>query len=88
MNYARTTLTLDPEILKEAKKLAADEKRPLKGIIEAALKNYLEQKVKTRKLTLADFPAFNLGHVNEKLIKRENLYGDWQNRKFSPISKK
>ncbi|KKR28462.1 hypothetical protein A3A54_00515 [Candidatus Curtissbacteria bacterium RIFCSPLOWO2_01_FULL_39_62] len=88
MNYARTTLTLDPDILKEAKKLAADEKKPLKGVIEAALKNYLEQKVKTKKLTLADFPAFNLGRVNEKLINRENLYGDYLDRKFPPISKK
>ena len=88
MNYARTTLTLDEDILKEAKKLAAEEKKPLKGVIEAALRNYLEQKVRTRRLTLADFPAYNLGRVKEKLIKRSSLYNDYLDRKFPPLPKK
>lgn len=74
MTYARTTLTLDPNILKEAKKMAADEKKTFKGIVEAALKSYLEQKVKVRRLTLSDFPIYNMGRVKEKLIKRSNLY--------------
>lgn len=74
MTYIRTTLTLDPNILREAKKLAADEKKPLKGIVEAALNNYLELKVKTRRLTLSDFPVYNMGRINERLIKRSNLY--------------
>lgn len=74
MSYARTTLTLDENILKEAKKVAADEKKPLKGVVEAALKTYLEQKAKVRKLTLSDFPAYNMGRINEKLVKRINLY--------------
>lgn len=83
MTYTRTTITLDPNILREAKKLAADEKKPLKGIVEAALKNYLEQKVKTRRLTLSDFPVFNMGRVNEKLIKRSSLYNDYLDSKLA-----
>lgn len=74
MTYTRTTLTLDPNLLRDAKKLAADEKKPLKGIVEAALKTYLEQKVKIKRLTLSDFPVFNMGSVNKRLIKRSSLY--------------
>lgn len=87
MIYARTTLTLDENILKEAKKLAAEEKKPLKRIVEAALKAYVERKSNTRKLTLVDFPIFNLGRVNEKLTKRGNLYSDYLDNK-SPVRKK
>lgn len=88
MTYARTTLTLNENILKEAKKLAAEEKKSLKGVIEAALEDYLEQKVKVRKLTLAAFPAFNLGRVREKLIRRGSLYGNYLDGKFPSLSKK
>ena len=88
MDYARTTLTLNEEILKEAKKLAAEEKKPLKGIVEDALKNYLEQKVKTRRLTLADFPVYNLGRIKTRLIKRSRIYSDYLDRKFPPFTRK
>ncbi|MBI2040181.1 hypothetical protein HYT18_03840 [Candidatus Microgenomates bacterium] len=87
MNYARTTLTLDENILREAKKLAADQRKPLKRIVEAALKTYIEQKGNTKKLTLTDFPVFNLGQINEKLTGRRNLYSDYLNSKF-PADKK
>ncbi|OGP97191.1 MAG: hypothetical protein A2Z51_01050 [Deltaproteobacteria bacterium RBG_19FT_COMBO_52_11] len=48
----RTTVEISDELLRQAKKRAADERTPLRGVIEAALRLYLNRRPKNKKYEL------------------------------------
>ncbi len=48
----RTTVEISDELLRQAKKRAADERAPLRGVIEAALRLYLNRRPKNKKYEL------------------------------------
>jgi hypothetical protein len=48
----RTTIEISEELLRQAKKRAADERAPLRAVIEAALRFYLGKRPKNKRYVL------------------------------------
>ncbi len=73
MAEKRTTITIEENLLKEAKMVALENNKTLKEVIEEALKQRLGKgKPKGRKVK---FKAYHLGKIKGTL-SREEIY-DW-----------
>lgn len=78
MQTVRTTIELDKELLKRAKRKALEEDKNLKQVISEALKKQLEPETTYERKARAKkypFKAYNMGKVKGNL-SREEIY-DW-----------
>lgn len=74
MLYQRTTLRLNQDIYKQAKKRAIDQDINLQDLINQALKSYLNIADKTEKSTGLELAEFDIGKVKGK-VNRKAIYG-------------
>ena len=74
MLYQRTTLRLNQDIYKQAKKRAVDQDINLQDLINQALKSYLNIADKTKKNANLDLAEFDIGKTKGK-IDRKAIYG-------------
>lgn len=66
----RTTITLDEDTFKEAKKYAIDQRSAFGNLVNQALKNYLQgrKKITTHKF---DLKIYRMGKVKGRLARSE-----------------
>ena len=70
----RTTITIEENLLKEAKRIALEEDKTLKELVGEALKEKLDVKDCSRKPNFR-FKAYNMGEIKLPLT-REQIYED------------
>lgn len=70
----RTTVALDDDIFKEARKYAIDKRSAFGDLVNLALKDYLQGRRKSVKHTF-EFKIYNMGKV-EGHLSRSELYED------------
>jgi len=70
----RTTITLDDDTFKEAKKYAIDKRSAFGNLVNLALKDYLQGKKRAVKHTF-EFKIYNMGKI-EGNLSRSELYED------------
>lgn len=73
MLIQRTTLKLNQDIYKAAKKRAIDEEMDFQELVNKALSRYLDQEKKSKKMGFR-FADFDLGGLKSKL-DRKTIYG-------------
>lgn len=66
----RTTVRLEDEIFKEARKKAIDERVAFANIVNQALKNYLQQPKQAKKQEFK-FKVYNMGTIKGNLSRQE-----------------
>ncbi len=66
----RTTITLDEDIFKEAKKYAIDKRSAFGDLVSQALKNYLHGKVSSTKHKF-DLKIYRMGKIKGRLARSE-----------------
>lgn len=86
MNWARTTLKIDENTLKQAKRKALEEDKTLQEIINEALKSYLKSPFTARKVTIQELTAYPIKIKGD--ITRASIYEDYLDRKFPRKFKK
>jgi hypothetical protein len=70
----RTTVLLDDELYRQAKKTAVDEDKSLKELVETALTRYLNQRHQTLPKKRPKFGVYRLRIKGD--LRRETIY-DW-----------
>ena len=76
----RTTIRIEPNTLKEAKKIALEREVSLQKVVNWGLELlvfYEKKNDKKRKLTIDDFPSHDFGvDLSSLKIDRDFIYGD------------
>jgi metal-responsive CopG/Arc/MetJ family transcriptional regulator len=75
MESARTTIVLEKELYRQVKRLALDQDKTLKEIIEQALRSYLRGDHPTGQRSRTERFGVYAGKVRGSL-RRENIYRD------------
>jgi len=81
----KTTVRLDETIVKEAKRKALDEDKTFQEVVDLALREFLNKKISTRKVSIDELTAYPLEVKGN--LKREDLYKDYLEIKFPARSK-
>lgn len=85
MSLARTTLKIEEDVLKAAKRKALEEDKTLQEIVNEAVRGYLGVKTVSRKVTIEELTAYPI--KVKGAIKRAEIYGQYLDRKFPKVNK-
>lgn len=70
----RTTLVLDESILRELKKIAADEQKTLSAVTYQVIRSGLAKRSQPKKTPARKLPAFSMGRPKVDVADRDRLY--------------
>ncbi|MBI2495264.1 MAG: hypothetical protein HYY90_04725 [Candidatus Omnitrophica bacterium] len=70
----RTTLALDDELHRQLKRTAVDRRRPMRVLVEEAIRAYLGLPGKTRTNKPPKFGVYKLGVIGS--LRREDIYAE------------
>ena len=76
----RTTLMLDEDVYRAVKRKAVDRGRPMRALIEEALRAYLGLGVKPKRGHVPKFGVYKAKVIGS--LRREDIYKDYVRKKF------